>query len=158
MSDSWKTGEYADPILPIGKAVFKLMSLKEAETNGNPPTPYVNVMARVEDFLQDYDEEDPTVLSPKGQSVFGQIWLPKEGEPAKKTAGKQQRVRALVEALIANGADPVIEEDDNPVAILLRNLNAFKGFSVKAGIGHDGEEGGEYPVKATINFFDVRKA
>lgn len=150
---SWRDGEYADPIVPEGTAIVEIMWMKPKTTSGG--TPFISVMARIEEFLSDWSEGD-SVLDPAGQSVFGSIWLPKEEDEHKKALGKQRRVRALLDVLIAGGAD--IDTDYvSPVAVLEANLQACVGQRVKLDIAHT-EENEDYPPKAELNFFRVKRA
>ena len=151
---SWKNGEYADPIVPEGNATFQVLSLKSKETAGG--TPYVSIMARISDFDGDFDETDPAVLSPLGQSVFGSIWLPKEEDDLNKALGKQRRVRAFMQVMEYAGAD--IKDADSPVEVLLGNLQACSGKEFKASVSHRIDPNGVYPPKAEINMFQVRRA
>ena len=150
---SWRTGEYADPIVPEGSAIVKIMWMKPKETTGG--TPYISVMARIEEFLGEWSEGDAG-LDPAGQSVFGSIWLPKEEDEHKKAMGKQQRIRAFMDAIIAGGGD--IDTDyDSPVEVLEANLQACVGQQIKLAISHS-KGTDEYPTKAELNFFQVRRA
>jgi hypothetical protein len=151
----WKTGDYADPILPVGKATFKVLSAKAKETSGG--TPFVSIMARVDEFLDDFNADDPSVLVPTGQTAFGTIWLPKPSDDMKKALGKQRRVRAFLEAIEADGAELEADDGDSPVDVLTGNLAKLIGKKFKSEIAHtEGTE--DYPEKAEVSFFQVRRA
>lgn len=152
---NWNTGEYADPILPEGKAIFTILSAKEKETSGG--TPFVSIMARVDEFMGDYDVEDNTILAPIGQTAFGSIWLPKAEDSHEKAVGKSRRVRSFVEVLMASGADIETDVYDNPVDVLTGNLGAILNKQFQASIQQRVDPTGEYPTKAEINFFQVRR-
>jgi len=152
----WNTGAYADPILPEGNAVLTILSAKEKSTSGG--TPFVSVMARVDEFTGEYDEEDESILVPNGQTAYGSIWLPKDEDDRKKALGKARRARAFVEAMIGSGADIKTEEYSDPVTVLLGNLPELIGKSFKSQIQHSVDPSGEYPTKAEISFFRVKRA
>ena len=151
---SWKNGEYADPIVPEGDAVFTILSLKIKETAGG--TPFASIMARIDEFDGDYDPEDTSVLEPLGQSAFGSIWFPKEEDELKKALGKQRRVRGFLQVMENSGAN--LEEFDSPVEVLKNNLAECIGKTFRATIEHRIDENGVYPTKAEINMFRVRRA
>jgi len=153
---SWKTGKYADPILPEGDAIMTIMKLTMEETGGG--TPYGMVTANIDEFLGEYDEDDETLLVPDGQTIWGKVWLPKDADEKKKALGKEQRCRAFLEVLQHAGAELEADEDDAPSEVLAKNLAEYKGKSFKASISHSVDETGEYPTRAEINFFRVKRA
>jgi len=153
---NWNTGAYADPILPEGNAIFTILSAKAKETSGG--TPFVSFMARIDDFMGDYDETDEAVLVPTGQTAFGSMWLPKDSDEPQKALGKARRARAFVEVMINSGADVETDLYDNPVDVLTGNLATFVGKTFKSQIQHSVDKTGEYPTKAEISFFQVKRA
>ena len=153
---SWKTGKYADPILPEGDAVMTIMKLTMEEASGG--TPYGMVTARIDAYLGTYDVDDETILDPDGQTIWGKVWLPKSEDSNKKVLGKEQRCRAFLEVLQHAGAVLEAGEDDAPSDVLAKNLAEYKGKSFKASISHSVDESGEYPTRAEINFFRVKRA
>lgn len=150
---SWKTGEYADPILPEGNAIFSILSAKLDETQGG--TPFVRIMARVDEFLSEYEEGD-TVLPPLGQSAWGQIYLPKKADSREKVLGKQRRTRGFMQVMEYAGVS-IADTDVSPVEVLIDNINQLPGKRFRGQISHSVATE-QYPSKAEINFFQVRRA
>lgn len=151
---SWKNGVFADPIVPEGDVILTVLRLEAKETAGG--TPFVSIMARIDEFMGDYDADDEAVLAPEGQTVFGSIWLPKEEDDLKKANGKQRRVRAFMEVMEHAGAD--IKDFDSPVEVLLGNLGVCAGQKFKTLIEHRVDDSGTYPTKAEISMFRVKRA
>ena len=153
---NWNTGKYADPILPEGDAIFTIITAKPATTAGG--TPSVSIMAKIDEFLTDYDVDDESILAPLGQFAFGDIWLPKPEDDPKKATGKARRARSFVEIMMAAGADVDTDAYDNPVDVINNNMATFVGKSFKAQIEQRVDESGTYPTRAGINFFRARRA
>ena len=154
--DNWKTGEYADPILPVGRATFEIVVVKMKETSGG--TPFAQVTANISEFEGDYDSDDLSLLDPEGQTAWGTIWLPKPEDDPKKRLGKLRRLRKFLESCDPTGADLIVDsDDDGPVEVLVNSLEGLRGKFFKANIQHS-EATEDYPSKAEINMMNVRRA
>jgi hypothetical protein len=155
---SWKTGKYADPIVPEGRAVFTIKKVGMEETGGG--TPYGQIMAFIDEFEGEYDLDDNSILAPEGQAVWGKVWFPKPEDSEDKALGKERRIRSFLEVIeYAMKPDNLdYDEDDAPSDIFVKNLDAMVGKSFRAEISHSVDDSGEYPTRAEINFFRVRRA
>lgn len=155
MSD-WKKN-YADPILPKGAVTVTVQSIKFDETTGG--TPLANITARIDQFDDEYNQDDPAVLAPVGQNVWGTIWLPKEADLAAKAHGKEVRIRKFLEIMENAGATLVVDDpqNDKPSIILAKSAFDFVGKSFVSTVEHSVDENGVYPTKAELNMMRVSR-